>query len=93
MSISRSMEFGADRGAAMMTKNPSALASALTKLENYAKNGRMLKGADGATSHMFIINPLSGAKDKVNNLFRTHPSTQNRIDALKDIQRELVGRS
>lgn len=89
MSISRSREYGADKGAAMITKNPLALASALNKLENYARSGRVLDGADPATSHMFIVNPFSGVKSNLANLFRTHPSTQDRIAKLKELDREL----
>jgi heat shock protein HtpX len=40
-----------------------------------------------ATAHMFIINPLSG--HGVDNLFATHPSTQNRIAALQQLSAEL----
>lgn len=89
MSISRSREFSADKGAAMITQNPLALASALNKLENYAKTGRVLQGADPATSHMFIINPFSGVKSTMANLFRTHPTTEDRIKALNIINSEL----
>lgn len=89
MSISRSREYGADKGAAMITKNPLALASALTKLENYARSGRVLSGAQPETSHMFIVNPFSGIKSNLANLFRTHPKTEDRIAALKQIEIEL----
>ncbi|QKF64116.1 zinc metalloprotease HtpX [Campylobacter corcagiensis] len=89
MSISRSREYGADKGAAMITKNPLALASALTKLENYARSGRVLSGAQPETSHMFIVNPFSGVKSNLANLFRTHPKTEDRIAALKQIDIEL----
>lgn len=89
MSISRSREYGADRGASMITKNPLALASALSKLEDYARSGRVLNGADPASSHMFIVNPFSGVRSNLANLFRTHPKTEDRIAALRAIDSEF----
>jgi heat shock protein HtpX len=43
--------------------------------------------ANPATAHMFIINPLSG--QRMDNLFSTHPATQNRIDALLAFEAEI----
>ena len=40
-----------------------------------------------ATAHMFIINPLSG--ERMDNLFSTHPATENRIAALEQMAREM----
>jgi heat shock protein HtpX len=81
MAISRTREYSADRGGAEISGRPRALASALAKIQDYA---RRLPNADAerspATAHMFIINPLSGAR--MDNLFSTHPATENRIDAL-----------
>jgi heat shock protein HtpX len=42
-----------------------------------------------ATAHMFIINPLSG--ERMDNLFSTHPSMENRIAALEQLEREMGG--
>jgi heat shock protein HtpX len=42
-----------------------------------------------ATAHMFIVNPLSGAR--MDNLFSTHPATENRIRALMVMAREVTG--
>ena len=85
MAISRTREYGADRGGAEICGNPAALASALKKIsgaahqiENHAAE------ANPATAHLFIINPLSGAR--MDNLFSTHPNTQNRIEALMAMQ-------
>ena len=81
MAISRTREYGADRGGAEISGNPRALASALAKISGYA---HQIENAPAerspATAHLFIINPLSGAR--MDNLFSTHPDTQNRIDAL-----------
>lgn len=87
MSVSRSREFVADEGAARMTGNPSGLQSALLKLENYAKNGHHLRNATEQTAHMFIINPFSGLKSTLGNLFRTHPSTEDRIARLEELKK------
>lgn len=89
MSISRSREYAADRGAAMLTQNPQGLISALSKLENYARSGAVLQNATPQSAHMFIINPFSGIKNSLSTLFRTHPSTQDRINALEEIKREI----
>ena len=88
MAISRSREYEADRGGAEIGGDPMALASALEKIEAYAK-GRVNVDAERnpATAHLFIINPLTGqGADK---LFSTHPNTANRVAAL----RALAGRS
>ncbi|MBR0671034.1 zinc metalloprotease HtpX [Neoroseomonas soli] len=88
MAISRSREYEADRGAAEITGNPLALASGLMRLENYA-HGIQNQGAEAnpASAHMFIINPLSGAR--MDNLFSTHPSTANRVAALQRLAAEM----
>jgi heat shock protein HtpX len=88
MAISRTREYAADQGGAEISGDPMALASALQKLESAA--GRIPNEAasrNPGTAHMFIINPLSGRK--MDNLFATHPATQNRIAAL----REMAGTS
>lgn len=88
MSVSRSREFLADEGAARLTRNPSALQSALSKLESYAKRGN-LHDATEETAHMFIINPFSGKDIKFGNLFRTHPTTEDRIARLEELKFEI----
>jgi heat shock protein HtpX len=84
MAISRSREYEADRGGAEIGGDPLALASALEKIEAYA-HGRVNVDAERnpATAHLFIINPLSG--HGADNLFSTHPSTANRVAALRAI--------
>ncbi len=88
MSISRSREFEADRGAALITGHPEWLQSALSKLENYAREG-VIHDADPSTAHMFIVNPFSGVGSAIGNLFRTHPTTEERIERLEEIKQEL----
>lgn len=82
--ISRNREYLADAGAANLTNNPMALASALSKLENYAKR-RVLSNASLQSSHLFIINPFTSVQSKLSSLFQTHPSTQDRIANLQAI--------
>ena len=89
MTVSRSREFMADEGAARMTGNPAGLQSALIKLENYARSGHQIHNATEQTAHMFIINPFSGLKSTLGSLFRTHPLTQDRIDRLEELKKEL----
>ena len=92
MTVSRSREFMADEGAARMTGNASGLQSALSKLENYARRGYEVHNATEQTAHMFIINPFSGLKSNIGNLFRTHPTTEDRIARLEELKFELKRR-
>jgi len=88
MAISRGREYEADRGGADISGDPDALASALQKIDAYARGvPNIAAERNPATSHMFIINPLSG--QGADNLFSTHPSTANRVAAL----RRLGGRA
>ncbi|MEW6132707.1 MAG: zinc metalloprotease HtpX [Pseudomonadota bacterium] len=86
MAISRSREFGADAGGAEISGDPEALASALRKIEAYAK-GLPMPTADAhpETAQMMIINPLSG--NGIKSLFSTHPSTDERVAKLLAIAR------
>lgn len=89
MTVSRSREFMADEGAARMTENPAGLQNALAKLENYARSGHEIHNATEQTAHMFIINPFSGLKTTLGSLFRTHPTTQDRIARLEELKKEF----
>jgi len=81
MAISRTREYAADRRGAEISGNPLALASALDKIAGAAHRvPNMTAEQNPATAHLFIINPLSGAR--MDNLFSTHPDTGNRIRAL-----------
>jgi heat shock protein HtpX len=82
MAISRSREYVADREGAEICGQPLALASALAKIAGSAHRvPNMAAEHNPGTAHMFIINPLSGAR--MDNLFSTHPDTENRIAALQ----------
>ena len=87
MAVSRTREYEADRDGAEICGNPLWLASALKKIEAYAR-GTMNESAEHAkaTAHMFIINPLNG--QSMDNLFSTHPNTENRIAALEQLDRD-----
>jgi heat shock protein HtpX len=84
MAISRTREYAADAAGAEISGRPEALASALTKIEAAAHQIENLPAEENpATAHLFIINPLSGAR--MDSLFSTHPATENRIAALHEI--------
>lgn len=83
MAISRTREYGADQTGAQISGNPKGLASALAKMENYARQ-RPMHQLNDAASHMFIINPLS-AKG-LSNLFSTHPPIRERIERLNRVE-------
>jgi len=88
MAISRTREYAADNLGARIAGDPMWLASALVKIENAAHQVPNYDAErNPATAHMFIINPLSG--HGVDNLFATHPSTENRIAALQQLAAEL----
>ncbi|NEX47855.1 zinc metalloprotease HtpX [Pseudotabrizicola algicola] len=94
MAISRSREYEADRVGAEICGNPDWLASALRKIEAFAKGiDNTAAERNPAIAHMFIINPLHAhAHDK---LFSTHPNTANRIaalEAMKPVARSSVPR-
>jgi heat shock protein HtpX len=93
MAISRSREYEADKGGAEISGQPLALASALQKIAGQAKRVPNNEAErNPATAHMFIVNPLSG--ERMDNLFSTHPNTQNRIAALEELARTMgPGRS
>ncbi len=87
MAISRTREYAADKRGAEICGNPMWLASALEKI---AMGGSRIPNEiaerNPATAHMFIINPLG--KYKRDNLFSTHPNTENRINALEGLASE-----
>ena len=88
MAISRTREYSADRRGAEICGNPMWLASALAKIANSAHQvPNMDAERNPATAHMFIINPLNG--QNMDNLFSTHPNTENRIAALQAIANEM----
>ena len=91
MAISRSREYEADKLGAEICGRPDWLASALGKIAGAAARiPNMAAERSPATAHMFIINPLSG--ERMDNLFSTHPATENRIAALMRLAQAMGGR-
>ncbi|VVB72255.1 Protease HtpX [uncultured archaeon] len=85
--LSRYREFAADRGSAIITGQPSNLASALMKISGYRVPSQDLRKVEGPVSALFIVPAISGSS--IMNLFSTHPSTEARIAALQKIEQEL----
>ncbi len=87
LALSRKREFLADATAVEFTRNPDGLISALEKLEN---DPNELETANSATANMYIVNPFKKngdkGKRKTSNLWSTHPSTADRIEALRNIR-------
>lgn len=84
MAISRSREFAADRDGAEIAGSPYGLARALERMQQAATH-RPMRHANQATSHLFIVNPFSGALSGVKKLFSTHPPTEERITRLREL--------
>ena len=85
MAVSRSREYGADKGGAQICGNPLWLASALRKLER-GVSARPME-VNPSTAHMYIVNPLKGGG--IRTLFSTHPPMDERVRRLE----EMAGRS
>jgi heat shock protein HtpX len=88
MAISRTREYAADAAGSQISGNPAALATALAKIDAAARQIENVPAEENpAMAHLFIINPLSGAR--MDNLFSTHPATENRIAALRAIAAQM----
>jgi heat shock protein HtpX len=88
MAVSRTREYAADQMGGQIVGQPEWLASALAKLDQLAHaipNEEAERNP--ATAHLFIVNPLTG--QGMDNLFSTHPSTENRIGALQDLAQRM----
>ena len=84
LALSRKREFLADSTAVEFTRNPDGLISALEKLEN---DPNQLKSANNATANMYIVNPFKkNGKKRTTNIWSTHPSTADRIEALRNLK-------
>ena len=89
MAVSRSREYEADKLGAQIARNPMWLASALEQMSRLTKQiPNMAAERNPASAHMFIINPLSG--ERMDNLFSTHPNTENRIARLKEMAHDFT---
>lgn len=87
LALSRKREFLADSTAVEFTRNPDGLISALQKLEN---DPNQLEVANSATANMYIVNPFKKntkeGKKRTTSIWSTHPSTQDRIEALRNLK-------
>jgi heat shock protein HtpX len=88
LALSRYREFGADRGSALITGRPSALSSALLKIEGTMQRvpQQDLRAAEGMSA-FFIVSP--GVKSAVRTLFMDHPPTEKRIEKLQALEAQL----
>lgn len=84
LAISRGREYGADKGGALLTKKPKALASALRRISEASARNPMR--GPSATANLWIVNPFSA--DWFTRLFSTHPPMQKRIERLEEMSGE-----
>ena len=84
LALSRRREYLADASAVELTRNPDGLISALEKISSAPEQ---LKTANKATANMYIVNPFrSNKKKKQSSLWSTHPSTEDRIEAIRNLK-------
>jgi heat shock protein HtpX len=90
LALSRYREFSADKGSAIITGRPSALASALMKISGSMERvpEKDLRAAQGLSA-FFIISP--GVKSAIRSVFMDHPPTEKRIERLQRYEMELQG--
>jgi heat shock protein HtpX len=90
--LSRYREFAADRGSALITGRPSALASALMKISSGMERiPQQDLRASSELSAFYIFPP--GVKGSISGLFATHPPMEKRIEALQRLEAQLQGRA
>jgi heat shock protein HtpX len=84
LAISRNREYAADASAAMLTRYPEGLASALEKVKNYYEKAEVKRPLEynDAVRHLFIADPERGI---LSNLFSTHPPIEDRIKRLRQM--------
>ena len=90
MALSRYREFAADRGAAVITGRPSALASALVRISQQMQRVPTTDLREAERMNAFFIIPTS-VKRTAATLFSTHPPTEKRIEALQRLEAQLQG--
>lgn len=87
LALSRRREFLADASAVELTRNPDGMISALQKLDS---DPNELRTANNSTAHMYIVSPfksnLKNGRKKKTSLFSTHPSIDDRIEAIKNLK-------
>jgi heat shock protein HtpX len=85
--LSRYREYAADRGGAMISGKPSKLASALLKIDNRMDKVPEEDLRSEAEMNAFFIIPIR--KGLVGRLFRTHPTTDKRVERLRELEKQL----
>lgn len=85
LAISRKREFLADASGALLTRYPQGLANALAKISTHSN----IRRASGATAHLYIANPFAGSGKFLGKLFSTHPPIEERIDALRKMEKNI----
>lgn len=86
LAISRKREYLADATAVEFTRNPDGLISALQKIDG---DPNQLKTANNSTAHMYFMNPFKKdlkSKKKATSIWSTHPATEDRIAALRNLK-------
>lgn len=87
MAVSRKREYLADATAALTTRYPEGLASALEKI---SRSARPMRKASHATAHLFISDPFKGEaksfSQRIGSLFQTHPPAEDRIAKLRGME-------
>ena len=88
LAVSRRREYLADASGALLTRYPEGLATALEKISQYKQP---MMRANTATAHLFIADPFAGDdrtfRQKIGELFQTHPPTQDRIRILRGMSK------
>jgi heat shock protein HtpX len=90
LALSRYREFAADRGAALTTGRPSALASALVKISSSMQQVPTRDLREAEAMNAFFIVPAS-VKGSLRTLFATHPPMEQRIARLQQLEAQLQG--
>ena len=85
--LSRYREYAADRGGATITGKPSALASALLKISGRMENVPREDLREQSEMNAFFIIPIKS--DFIGRIFSTHPSTERRVERLREMEREM----
>ena len=80
LAVSRQREYLADASAALITRYPEGLASALEKISG---DKEVLEVANRATQHMYIVNPIKSFEKRAKGLFSTHPPIEERVARLR----------
>lgn len=83
LAVSRRREYLADATAVSFTRNPDGLISALKKI---SADNEELDVASNSNAHMYIMSPFKSKRKNNSNLFSTHPSINERIEAIEKLR-------